>query len=55
MHMKTESLPGRGGSAAPRRTFARSGGARPLGFPVLRLYSNQEQYESDTPQIAGCG
>ena len=37
MHMKTESWTGRGGSAAPRRTFARSGGARPLG-PQLPAY-----------------
>ena len=40
--MKTASLTGRGGSAAPRRTFGRSGGARPLGPPAPSLFSGQD-------------
>ena len=35
-----EAPPGRGGSAAPRRTFARSGGARPLGPPLPACFQS---------------
>ena len=39
--LNAESLPGRRGSAAPRRTFARSGGARPLGPPLPACFRNR--------------
>jgi hypothetical protein len=48
--MKTESLTGRGGSAAPRRTFARSGGGRPLGPPHPACFRNSSPRACGAPE-----
>ena len=47
-YVKMESLTGRGGSAAPRRTLARSGGARPLGPPLSACFRSKNSNRTDS-------